>query len=107
MLKIRTLTAAVFLLMFLLALFFLPLWGWVAFCAILLGIAVWEWGALAALAPGARAGYTAFLIVLFVSPLFVEQPGTNGLYAPVWLYGAAALFWVVLAPLWIWRSRSP
>jgi phosphatidate cytidylyltransferase len=105
MLKTRTLTAAVFLAVFAAALFLFPRWAWVAFCAVLLALAVWEWGGLAGLAPFGRWVYAAFLILLFVAPLFLRRSGTNGLYAPVWVYYASGLFWIFLAPLWIWRSR--
>jgi phosphatidate cytidylyltransferase len=105
MLKTRALTAAVVLAVFAGALFFLPQWGWIAFCAALLGIAAWEWAALAALAPVGGSIYTAFLILLFVSPLWVQGLAANGLYLPVWVYGASGLFWILLAPLWIWRSH--
>jgi len=95
MLKTRALTAVVLLAGFGAALFFLPQSGWIAFCAVLLAIAAWEWGALAALGPRARAAYAALLVVLFV---------WSGGYAPGWAYAAAGLFWIFLAPLWIWRS---
>ena len=101
MLKTRTLTAIVLLAGFGAALFFLPQPGWIAFCAVLLGLAAWEWGALAALAPSGRAIYAGLLVLLFALPPFFRGSGT---YAPVWVYAAAGLFWVLAAPLWIWRS---
>jgi phosphatidate cytidylyltransferase len=104
MLKTRALTAAVLLAVLGSALFLLPQWGWIAFCAVLLGGAVWEWGGLAALAPAGRASYTALLLLLFVSPLLLEGVRVGGPYAPAWVYGASGLFWVLLAPLWIWRG---
>jgi phosphatidate cytidylyltransferase len=105
MLKTRALTAAALLAVFVSALFFLPDPGWIAFCAALLGIAAWEWAALAALAPVSRSIYTAFLLLLFVLPLYLHGFMANDMYGPVWIYGAAGVFWVLLAPLWIWRSH--
>lgn len=104
MLKTRILTAAVLLALFLSALYLLPEGGWIAFCALVLGIAGWEWAGLAALGGGGRCIYTAFIVLLFAVPNVVSVPGANGAHAPVWAYYAAALFWVVLAPLWIWRQ---
>ena len=101
MLKTRTLTAVVLLAGFGAALFFLPQPGWIAFCAVLLGLAAWEWGTLTALAPPGRTIYAGLIVLLFVLPTFFRS---SGAYAPVWLYAAAALFWVLPAPLWIWRS---
>jgi phosphatidate cytidylyltransferase len=102
MLKTRALTAAALLVLFGAALFLLPQWGWIAFCAGLLAIAVWEWGGLAALGPFGRATYATLLVTLFASPLFFG--GLRGPYAPAWAYGASGVFWLLLAPLWIWRN---
>ena len=105
MLKTRVLTAVVVLAVFLAALFLLPRPGWIAFCAVLLGVAAWEWGALASLGRASRAVYVALLVLLFVSPLALGTSGASGFYAPVWVYYASALLWVLLVPLWIWRGQ--
>ena len=106
MLKTRALTAAVLLVVFGSALFFLPQPGWIVFCAALLGIAGWEWAALAALVPVSRSIYAALLVLVFVSPLYAQGLAPSGLYGPVWAYGVSGLFWIFLAPLWIWRSAQ-
>jgi phosphatidate cytidylyltransferase len=103
MLRTRVLTALVMLAVVLAALFLLPRTGWIAFCAVFLGIAAWEWGALTALASGARYAFSGLLVVLFVLPSVLQPAGANGLYAPVWVYYAGALFWAILVPLWMWR----
>ncbi|HEY6240698.1 MAG TPA: phosphatidate cytidylyltransferase [Burkholderiales bacterium] len=103
MLKTRVLTAAISLALFLSALFLLPKYGWIAFCALLLGIAAWEWGALAALVAGGRLIYTASVIGLFLLPGILEGSWRNGLYAPEWVYYGAGFFWIVLVPAWMWR----
>jgi phosphatidate cytidylyltransferase len=103
MLKTRVLTAAVLLAVLLSALFLLSRNGWIAFCALLLGIAAWEWGALAALGTAGRSIYTAFAIGLFVLPGVFEASSFAGSYMSVWVYYAAAFFWLILVPLWIWR----
>ena len=104
MLKTRVMTAAVLLAVLLSALFLLPRYGWIAFCAVLLGVAAWEWGALAALAAVGRLIYSTFLVGVFVLPGILEASVTNRLYAPAWVYYAAGLFWIVLVPVWIWRQ---
>ncbi len=104
MLKTRALTAAVLLALFGSALFFLPELGWIAFCAVLLALAVWEWGALAALTPTPRSAYTACLVLLFILPLGFQ--GSGNLYAPAWIYYASGIFWIFLVPLWMWRRRA-
>jgi phosphatidate cytidylyltransferase len=104
MLRTRVLTAAVLLAVFLSALFLLPRPGWIASCALFLGLSAWEWGALAALAAVGRMIYSTFLVGIFVLLWILEASVTNGSYGPAWLYYAAGLFWIVLAPVWIWRQ---
>ena len=106
MLKTRVMTAAVLLAGFVSALFLLPKNGWIAFCAVFLGLSAWEWGALMALAAVGRSIYSIFLVGLFVLPGILETSVTNGRYAPAWVYYVAGSFWMVLVPLWIgWRQR--
>ena len=103
MLKTRVLTAAVLLAVLLSALLLLPRNGWIAFCALFLGIAAWEWGALAALAALGQLIYSAAVVGLFVSLGVFGAAWANGLYAPAGVYYSAALFWILLVPLWMWR----
>lgn len=105
MLKTRVLTAALLLAVFVSALFLLPANGWLAFCTVCLGLAAWEWASLAAFAAGGRALYAAFVVGLFLAPAVLGTPGTGpSSQAPPWTYAAAALFWSVAVPLWIWRQ---
>ncbi len=105
MLKTRVMTAAVLLAVLLSALFLLPKYAWIAFCALFLGLSAWEWGALVALTAVGRLIYSAFLVGFFVLPGILETPGANATYAPAWVYHAAALFWIVLVPVWIGRQQ--
>src|SRR6266508_1135586 len=84
MLKTRVLTAAVLLAVFLSALFLLPTPGWIAFCAVLLGVAAWEWGGLAALAAVGRLIYSTFMVGVFALLWILGASATSGLYAPAW-----------------------
>ncbi len=104
MLKTRVMTAVVLLAVFLSALYLLPRNGWIAFCALFVGLSAWEWGALAALAAVGRLIYSVFLLGAFVLLGMLEASATKGLYAPAWIYYAAGLFWIVLVPVWIWRQ---
>ena len=106
MLKIRVLTATVFLALFLPALFLLPKSGWLGFCAIGLCLAAWEWASLAALGAGGRVLYAGLLAGLFLGPTILGAPWTDSSHAPSWAYVGVALFWIAFAPLWIrWRPR--
>src|SRR5215831_3772119 len=104
MLKARVLTAAVLLAGFGAALFLLPQIGWIVFCAALLAGAAWEWAGLAALGAPGRWAYTVFQVALFLL-LVLGGPRADGLYGPIWIYYLSALFWLTLAPLWLWRSQ--
>ena len=103
MLKIRALTAAVLLALAISALFLLPRNGWSALCALVLGIAAWEWAGLAALAGRGRIVYALGVVALLALAVASGGPRGSGFYAPALLYCAAALFWIVMVPLWIWR----
>jgi len=104
MLKTRVLTALVLLAVFLSALFLLPRSGWIAFCALFVGLSAWEWGALAGLATVGRSIYSAFLVGVFALFGILEASATNSSYGPAWAYYAAGVFWVALVPVWIWRQ---
>src|SRR5260221_7270741 len=104
MLKTRVLAALVLLAVFLSALFLLPRSGWIAFCALFVGLSAWEWGALAGFAAVGRLIYSAFLVGVFVLFGILEASATNSSYGPAWAYYAAGVFWVALVPVWIWRQ---
>ena len=103
MLRTRIYTAAVLLLLFCGALFGLPQWGWaLALLPLMLG-AAWEWGALAGLGAGLRWVYLAVFVVM--GGLLWWKLG-----ARAWIdsaLAASAVFWVVVAPVWLWRGWRP
>jgi phosphatidate cytidylyltransferase len=103
MLKTRVLTAAALLMLFLSALLLLPDAGWIGCCAVMLGVAAWEWGGLVKLGAAGRWLWTASVVGLFVIPLAL--PGSWGGHAPRWMYYLAAGFWAA-APLWIWKHPT-
>jgi phosphatidate cytidylyltransferase len=111
MLKTRVITAVILLVGLLAALFFLPPYGWLAFCALLCAGAAWEWGGLAGWGRRGRVAYGVLLgglsFVLGV-PLLTHSDGyvLNVLYA---LYALALGFWVLLVPFWLrykWRLQN-
>jgi len=104
MLKTRVLTAIALLALFLSALFLAPPAGWLALCALVLGLAAWEWGALGGLAGTARGLYVLCLAGAFLWLAASDRAEAVGSIALRALYVAAALFWVVLVPLWLWRG---
>jgi phosphatidate cytidylyltransferase len=111
MLKTRLLTVALILPVFLAALFFLPGRWWAAALLPLLLIGSWEWGTLAGYGQRGRGLFTA-LVLASAAALFYLQASAADDFGRIdlYIYGAAAVFWVALAPVWLvrqWRIRNP
>jgi phosphatidate cytidylyltransferase len=114
MLKTRVITALVLVLVFLLALFWLPPRAWAAFAGVLIVPAAWEWGKLIKL-PRVACGLYVLVIAAVCAVLFAlaqgDTPGgpvalqSGGLQSAVYL--GASLFWLIVVPLWLWRSWLP
>jgi phosphatidate cytidylyltransferase len=106
MLKARVLTALVLLGVFLVALFLLPPFGWAGFVALAIGLAGWEWAGLGGLGRGGRlayAGASAGLTLVAAAMLADALAALPLARAPLPLYALAALFWLVVVPLWLVR----
>jgi phosphatidate cytidylyltransferase len=86
-------TAAVLLAILLAALFLLPRAGVAALVAIIVGVGGYEWGRLCGLNPHLYAGGVVLAFLVLFS-LDVSQP----------VFLLAAAFWIVVAPLWLWRG---
>mgnify|MGYP001617596834 CR=1 FL=1 len=114
MLKTRVITALALVLVFLLALFRLPPHAWAAFAGVLILPAAWEWGKLIKLRR-THCGLYVVVILAACAVLFVltqdDLPGgrlvrqSGGLQSAIYL--GASLFWLVVVPLWLWRSWLP
>ncbi|HRL75665.1 MAG TPA: phosphatidate cytidylyltransferase [Candidatus Accumulibacter phosphatis] len=111
MLRTRVITAVVLLAAFLLALFYLPPLGWLLFVSAVAAVAAWEWGALMGLAGVPRIVLGVVLVAICLL-LAVVEPAAVGLATgfadAAWRLGAcfyvpAAVFWLLLAPLWLRR----
>jgi phosphatidate cytidylyltransferase len=101
MMTTRVLTAAALIALIVAALFFLPRTGWLLLAAAMLAQGAWEWGGLARLAALPRAVYTLALVVALLA--IASDPQA----APArWAYYGAVVFWVVIAPLWLWRRPT-
>jgi phosphatidate cytidylyltransferase len=114
MLLQRIVTVAVLLPLFLTALFLLPnlYWG-----LLLVGVVVLagrEWARLAGYSERGGALFCALLVASCGAMLWWQLRSANGrmfLYTPAGklLYGAAAVFWVGIVPVWLlrrWRGRG-
>lgn len=98
MLATRIATAAVLVAALLAALFYLPRAGLAALVALLVGAGGYEWARLCGRS-AAAAGLYAVVVTGFFLILHYQR-----LFTPPFIL--AALFWVVIAPLWLWRGVS-
>jgi len=110
-LKTRIITALVLLPIVLLGLFAFPPWAWAAFTfAVVLG-AVWEWRQFCPLSGAMAATYVALTAVLSLLVVFIFLNGNIGGLAFDQLkfagFSVAAVFWLVVAPLWLAKSWHP
>lgn len=104
MLKTRILTSIVLIPGFLAALFLLPDFYWSLLMLLLIGIGLWEWAVMSRFSHWGKIAYvsTAMLAGVAViagvggeSVLYLQE------YTIFWGILAAAVFWLLLAPLWL------
>ena len=107
MLKTRVITALLLLLVFLTALFWLPSGAWALFAGLLVIPAAWEWAKLIKFNNGVCVLYvlavTAICAVLFSQ----IHPAAHSGLLEFSIYGGASLFWMLVVPQWLWRTRLP
>ncbi|MGH8686836.1 MAG: phosphatidate cytidylyltransferase [Burkholderiales bacterium] len=99
-LALRLLTAAVLLGAFFAALLLDRAW-FVALVALLVGAGGFEWGRLAGLRPGAAGAYALCVGLLVAALGWTLQPGGAAVEG---LLAAGAVFWLFVAPAWLWRG---
>ena len=104
-------TAVVLFAAFFSALFFLPPLGWLLFTTAVAAVAAWEWGALMRLGEAGRIWLGVLLagVCAVVTMLAPAAVGIGAGFAEAaWPLGAcfylpAAIFWLLLVPLWLTR----
>jgi len=107
MLKTRVITALVLLVAFLAALYWLPPPAWAAFAGVLVIPAAWEWAKLIKLQTGACALYVLAVAAICAALLGLTEPGVLSGRLESAVYLGASLFWIIVVPLWLWRSALP
>ncbi|MFZ4537911.1 phosphatidate cytidylyltransferase [Propionivibrio sp.] len=112
MLKTRIITALLLFAVFFSALFYLPPLGWVIFATAVAAVAAWEWGALMGLGALPRLALGAALSLICTAvgaldpvALGVQSIGSNfsetAWLLGRWFYLPAAVFWLLVVPLWL------
>ena len=96
----RLLTAAVLLGAFFASLLLDRAW-FVALVALLVGAGAHEWGRLAGLRQASALAYAICVGLLVAALGWTLQPGSAPVQA---LLAAGAVFWLIVAPAWLWRG---
>jgi len=104
MLRARIQTAVILLAGLLASVFLLPRAYWIALVGALLAVAAWEWAALARIGPVGRSLYA--LAISGAGVWAGWNVGSDALFDASWLYAAATVFWVILAPVWLWERPA-
>ena len=107
MLKTRVITALVLLAAFLAALFWLPPPAWAAFAGLLVIPAAWEWARLMKLQPSACGLYVLAVAAICAALFGWPMPDARSGQLEFEVYIGASLFWMVVVPVWLWRSWLP
>lgn len=100
MLRTRVITALVLLGGFLCILFPLPRLAVAVAFGTLAAVLAWEWAGLMAMGGRGRLVFAGMVVV----SCFLAWLAPESAHPGLWL--ASALFWLLLAPLWLWRRWS-
>jgi phosphatidate cytidylyltransferase len=98
MLKARVITALALLAVFLVTLFVLPEPAAAIVFGVLAALLAWEWAGLMRIDAAGRFLFAGVVVVSCY--MAFDDPE----FAYVKLWAASACFWLVLAPLWLWRG---
>src|SRR5664279_2150475 len=105
MLKTRILTSLVLTAGLVAALFLLPHSYWALLMLAAISIAMWEWAVMIKLRPLACVIYVlapiAFGLVLIFNASATIQSGSQTFMLAWYMIMGAALFWIVIAPIWL------
>lgn len=106
MLRTRVITALVLLVLFMAALFGLPQRAWAVFAGVLVVPAAWEWARLIKFRRTACGLYVVLVAAACASLYLLARDGEQAVFQRAAYIGAGA-FWIIVVPLWLWRSWLP
>lgn len=101
----RAITGIVMLAIFLPALFLLPDMLWAGLIALIIGAAAFEWGRISGFPAPLPHFYAAGMILMALIVYFLPSQS----HALLVLWAMAAIFWVLIAPLWLasrWQAKG-
>lgn len=109
MLRTRVITALIMVTVFGIALFYSPPTAWIAFVVLVCSAAGWEWGALCGWSSHTRVAYGGVVGLATAFMAWTIADVANGGYTaavPIAAFGVSAIFWFVIAFVWLkfrWR----
>ncbi len=103
MLKLRVITAIILLVVFLAAVFKLPMLGWAMLVLAIVLQGAYEWAKLSKLSGVAAILYVASAALL-MSLLIWAVPQLAGSSVKICVYAIAALLWFIIVPVWMIRG---
>jgi phosphatidate cytidylyltransferase len=106
-LALRALTAAVLLAAFLAVLLLLDRIWFAGLVGLVIAAAGCEWGRLSGMASKASLAYGLGITAIYAVLLWHWHPLAANDAPESALFAAAAVFWLALVPLWLWRGLRP
>jgi phosphatidate cytidylyltransferase len=108
-LRTRVITAVLILLLLLGMLFLAPPIVWSVFVLMIALLGCWEWSRMSGLANGGQMAYLVLsgAIGAALWLLYARAPDTAFMTAASIAFIVAAVFWIVLAPIWLARKARP
>ncbi|MBI5626321.1 MAG: phosphatidate cytidylyltransferase [Nitrosomonadales bacterium] len=112
MLKLRVMTAVVLLLLFLLALFVLPVSGWAVLVVVVVLQGASEWSRLSKLTGRRAYVFWALTLVMILGLVWFDATHTpeQQVFIHLLVYAVSALLWLIIVPTWLmmgWKIEQP
>jgi phosphatidate cytidylyltransferase len=112
MLKLRVMTAVVLLLLFLLALFALPVSGWIMLVVVVVAQGAAEWSRLSRFTGSRAYVFWALTLVMMLGLVWFDasRPAEQQVFIHLLVYAVSALLWLIVVPTWLmtgWKVANP
>lgn len=112
MLKLRVITAVILLVLFLLALFALPVSGWIALVVAVVVQGAAEWSRLSRFTGSRAKVFWVLTLVMMLGIVWFDagHPAEQQVFMHLVVYAVSALLWLFVVPAWLmmgWKVEQP
>jgi phosphatidate cytidylyltransferase len=109
MLATRVITALVALVVLLAMVFLAPSWLWSLFMLAVAVVSCWEWSRMCGLGGAARTAFLGISVATGAALWAFQLSAAGGAFLRLALvaFGLAAVFWVLVAPVWVAQRLRP